>query len=107
MNQKRFWVALGMVMVVSFAVLGYFGREVYRQAPPIPCAVVEGVEFPDRGQVLCKYLLLLPSCSRLKKYTLSRVSEGSNSVCLGGNGVCVAREPASKFAVRSTSGGIP
>ena len=40
MEYKRLWVALGTVMVVSFAVLGYFGRELYRQAPPIPARVV-------------------------------------------------------------------
>ncbi len=40
MNYRRLWIALGSVMAVSFAVLGYFGRELYRQAPPIPGRVV-------------------------------------------------------------------
>ena len=36
----RLWVGLGAVIAASFAVLGYFGREVYRQAPPVPERVV-------------------------------------------------------------------
>jgi nitric oxide reductase subunit B len=32
-------VGLAVVIVASFAVLGYFGRELYRQAPPIPARV--------------------------------------------------------------------
>ena len=33
---KKLWIALGVVLVGTFTVLGVFGREVYRQAPPIP-----------------------------------------------------------------------
>lgn len=33
-------MALITIMVVSFAVLGYYGREIYREAPPIPDQVV-------------------------------------------------------------------
>lgn len=33
------WTLIG-VLAVTFALLGYFGREVYRQAPPIPDRVV-------------------------------------------------------------------
>ncbi len=40
MNQKRSWIAFGAVIIGSFAVLGYYGRELYRQAPPIPDRVV-------------------------------------------------------------------
>ena len=36
----RLWIGLGVVIVASFAVLGYYGGEVYRQAPPIPDRVV-------------------------------------------------------------------
>ena len=36
----RLWVGLVTVIVASFAVLGYFGGEVYRQAPPVPERVV-------------------------------------------------------------------
>ena len=34
MRYTRLWLGLGTVIVGSFAVLGYFGRELYRQAPP-------------------------------------------------------------------------
>lgn len=40
MRYFKLWVALGVVIVVSFAVLGYYGYEIYRQAPPIPQRVV-------------------------------------------------------------------
>ena len=40
MRYMRLWLGLGAVIVGSFAVLGYFGRELYRQAPPIPDRVV-------------------------------------------------------------------
>lgn len=36
----RLWAGLGVVIAASFAVLGFFGREVYRMAPPIPERVV-------------------------------------------------------------------
>jgi nitric oxide reductase subunit B len=37
---KKSWWLLGTTIVVSFFILGFFGREVYRQAPPIPERVV-------------------------------------------------------------------
>jgi len=40
MNMKRLWMAFAAVMIVSFSVLGYFGMELYRQAPPIPDRIV-------------------------------------------------------------------
>lgn len=40
MSYKRLWIALIVVIVASFTVLGYFGTEIYRQAPPIPERVV-------------------------------------------------------------------
>ncbi len=40
MSTKKLWIALLTVMTVSFAVLLYFGREIYRQAPPIPQKVI-------------------------------------------------------------------
>ncbi len=38
---KKLWIAFGAVMIFSFAVLGYYGREIYRQAPPIPTEVID------------------------------------------------------------------
>jgi nitric oxide reductase subunit B len=40
MNAKKLWVGFIAVMVISFGVLLYYGREIYRQAPPIPEKVV-------------------------------------------------------------------
>jgi nitric oxide reductase subunit B len=37
---KKSWWLLGTTIVVAFFILGFFGREVYRQAPPIPERVV-------------------------------------------------------------------
>jgi nitric oxide reductase subunit B len=51
---KKYWFLLIGILIVMFSVLGYFGSEVYRQAPPIPLEVkVEdaGVLF-DREDIL-------------------------------------------------------
>ena len=40
MKFRKLWLAFASVVVASFAVLGYFGWEIYRQAPPIPGRVV-------------------------------------------------------------------
>jgi len=37
---KRLWLILGAVFVFSFAILGWVGTEIFRQAPPIPKEVV-------------------------------------------------------------------
>ncbi|HZI19920.1 MAG TPA: nitric-oxide reductase large subunit [Pyrinomonadaceae bacterium] len=37
---KRLWVTLGVVVVLSFSVLGYFGHRAISNAPPIPREVV-------------------------------------------------------------------
>jgi nitric oxide reductase subunit B len=37
---KRLWWTLALAVAGAFALLGFFGREVYRQAPPIPDHVV-------------------------------------------------------------------
>lgn len=47
MTTKKLWWGFAAVMVLSFAVLLYYGREIYRQAPPIP----DVVRTPD-GTVL-------------------------------------------------------
>ena len=45
MSIKKLWLGFLLVMSLSFAVLLYYGMEIYRQAPPIPDEVVttEGV----------------------------------------------------------------
>ena len=35
----RLWLLFGLSVSAAFFILGFFGREVYRQAPPIPAAV--------------------------------------------------------------------
>ena len=40
MSYKKLWIALGMVMVVSFAVLGGVGIKILTSAPPIPSQVL-------------------------------------------------------------------
>ncbi len=45
MRYMRLWLALAIVIVGSFSVLGYYGLQIYRQAPPTPERVVtEGGE---------------------------------------------------------------
>ena len=39
-NNKALWAGLVSVVGGGFLLLGFFGREIYRQAPPIPTAVV-------------------------------------------------------------------
>jgi len=40
MKTRKLWLGLSAVMILSFAVLIYFGREIYRQAPPVPDKVI-------------------------------------------------------------------
>lgn len=41
MSRKKLWIALGAVILISFAVLLYYGNEIYQQAPPVPEKVVD------------------------------------------------------------------
>ncbi len=47
MKYRRLWAGFIIVMLASFAVLGYYGVEIYRQAPPVPDKVVT-----DEGQLV-------------------------------------------------------
>ena len=38
---KRLWMILGLIMVGSFTLLGYFGKEIYNERPPIPAEFVD------------------------------------------------------------------
>ena len=40
MYLRRLWVGLTLVFAISFAVLGYYGREIYQAMPPIPKRVL-------------------------------------------------------------------
>ena len=46
-SYRRLWISLSAVIGLSFLVLGYFGDEIYRKAPPIPKRVLT-----TEGQVL-------------------------------------------------------
>ena len=41
MSQKKLWISLGLVILISFAVLIYYGNEIYQKAPPVPEQVVD------------------------------------------------------------------
>jgi nitric oxide reductase subunit B len=47
MRYAKLWLCFAVVVVASFLVLGYYGREIYLMAPPIPEKVVT-----DAGEVL-------------------------------------------------------
>jgi nitric oxide reductase subunit B len=40
MKTKKLWISFITVIVLSFSVLLFFGREIYKQAPPVPAKVV-------------------------------------------------------------------
>ncbi|MFV0378968.1 MAG: nitric-oxide reductase large subunit [Mangrovibacterium sp.] len=48
MNVKKLWIGFILVMVLSFGVLGYYGVEIYREAPPIPEKILS-----SDGTVIC------------------------------------------------------
>ena len=50
MNYKKLWIGFTVVVVLSFAVLGYYGVEIYREAPPIPERVVTNGKILFTGQ---------------------------------------------------------
>ena len=37
---KKLWIIFGAVFILSFAILGWVGSEIFRQVPPIPNQVV-------------------------------------------------------------------
>ena len=47
MQNRNLWIFLCVVLLGTFSILGFFGIEVYRQAPPIPEAVIN-----EDGKVL-------------------------------------------------------
>src|SRR6476620_932712 len=50
---KRLWLFFALVMVVSFAVLGWIGRRIYEELPPIADRVVtsDGAVVIDEGEI--------------------------------------------------------
>ncbi len=39
-DPQKLWTGLTIVVILSFVVLGYYGSEIYREAPPVPEKVV-------------------------------------------------------------------
>lgn len=52
-QMKRLWILFGLVLVVSFAVLGWVGSRIYQEMPPIPDKVVttDGEIIIDSGEI--------------------------------------------------------
>lgn len=55
---KKYWIAFSLVMIVSFAVLGWVGTRIYQEKPPVPEKVVT-----QNGQLV---------------YTKSDIQDGQN-----------------------------
>ena len=36
MKTRNLWIGFILVLTISFGILGFFGREIYRKAPPVP-----------------------------------------------------------------------
>ncbi|MDR9469318.1 nitric-oxide reductase large subunit [Marinospirillum sp.] len=51
--KKLWWLLIG-ILLVTFALLGFFGREVYRKAPPLP----EQVVTPQAGTIMTRDSIL-------------------------------------------------
>lgn len=39
-RERKLWIGFALVMGISFAILGYFGYEIYQQAPPVPSEII-------------------------------------------------------------------
>lgn len=40
MNYRKLWISLSLVIIISFAILGYYGGQIFQVMPPIPDKVV-------------------------------------------------------------------
>ncbi|MDZ8118252.1 nitric-oxide reductase large subunit [Pontiella agarivorans] len=40
MSTKKHWIALTLCLTVAFSILGYFGIDIYKEAPPLPQRIV-------------------------------------------------------------------
>ncbi len=39
-REKKLWIGFALVTIISFCVLGYYGYEIYQQAPPVPEKII-------------------------------------------------------------------
>src|SRR4051812_9295948 len=53
MSFRRLWLAFGLVVALSFGVLGWTGLRIYQEAPPVPDRVVttDGRELIRAGEI--------------------------------------------------------
>ncbi|MCK6683460.1 MAG: nitric-oxide reductase large subunit [Thermoanaerobaculia bacterium] len=53
-SDSRRWALFGFTLLIAFIILGFFGREVYRKAPPIPERVVakDGTVIATKERIL-------------------------------------------------------
>ncbi len=53
-SYRKLWIGLALVLVIGFGILGFTGREVYRQAPPLPGEIVseDGTLLMTRESIL-------------------------------------------------------
>ncbi|HLN20692.1 MAG TPA: nitric-oxide reductase large subunit [Bacteroidales bacterium] len=40
MSKRNLWIGFSLVIVISFSVLAYYGREIYNEAPPVPEKII-------------------------------------------------------------------
>ena len=52
MSYRRYWIALAIVVVASFAVLGGVGRKMISQAPPLPDVYTTDGQLLFAGQTI-------------------------------------------------------
>jgi nitric oxide reductase subunit B len=54
MNYRKLWLSMGIVIVASFAVLLYYGNDLYHKMPPIPAKVItaEGSVLYTKQEIL-------------------------------------------------------
>src|SRR5437870_2284115 len=50
---NRLWIGFVLVLIVSFAILGWIGGRIYQEMPPIPEQIVatDGTVLIDNGQI--------------------------------------------------------
>lgn len=39
-KEKKLWIGFALVMSISFSILGYYGYEIYQEAPPVPHQII-------------------------------------------------------------------
>ena len=66
MTPKKLWLALATVIIGSFAVLGFYGVEIFREMPPFPNKVIT-----EKGQTLFEGQKRWTECVAIDRWTNS------------------------------------